>query len=134
FDDEDDPAGIIIESTHGRGVDASIDAVGFEAKGSPTETLLTTLKLEGSSGKALRQCIAATRRGGTVSVPGGYAGFIHAFLFGDAFDKGRTFRMGQTHVQRYMPELLEAIGNGLLQPELIISHRMKLEDAAKGYA
>jgi len=134
FDDEDDPAGIIIESTHGRGVDASIDAVGFEAKGSPTETLLTTLKLEGSSGKALRQCIAATRRGGTVSVPGVYAGFIHAFLFGDAFDKGLTFRMGQTHVQRYMPELLEAIGNGLLQPELIISHRMKLEDAANGYA
>jgi len=134
FDHEDDPAATIIESTHGRGVDASIDAVGFEAKGSATETLLTSLKLEGSSGKALRQCIAATRRGGTVSVPGVYAGFIHAFLFGDAFDKGLTFRMGQTHVQRYMPELLEAIGNGLLQPELIISHRMKLDDAAKGYA
>jgi threonine dehydrogenase-like Zn-dependent dehydrogenase len=133
FDEQDDPAEVIVEATGGRGVDASIDAVGFEAKGSTTETVLTTLKLEGSSGKALRQCIAATRRGGTVSVPGVYAGFIHGFLFGDAFDKGLTFKMGQTHVQALLPELLVAIGEGKLAPEAIISHRMSLADAAKGY-
>ncbi len=72
-----------------------IDAVGFEAKGSTTETILSNLKIEGSSGKALRQCIAAVRRGGVVSVPGVYAGFIHGFLFGDAFDKGLSFKMGR---------------------------------------
>lgn len=134
FDEQDDPAAVIVEATAGRGVDASIEAVGFEAKGSTTETVLTTLKLEGSSGHALRQCIAATRRCGTVSVPGVYAGFIHGFLFGDAFDKGLTFKMGQTHVQALMPELLEAVGNGLLKPEVVISHRMKLADAAEAYA
>ena len=134
FAQVDDPAEAIIEATGGRGVDASIDAVGFEAKGSTTETILTTLKLEGSSGKALRQCIAATRRCGTVSVPGVYAGFIHGFLFGDAFDKGLSFRMGQTHVQAVMPALLEAIGDGRLAPEVIISHRMKLAEAASAYA
>jgi threonine dehydrogenase-like Zn-dependent dehydrogenase len=133
FDEQDDPAAQIIEATAGRGVDAAIDAVGFEAKGSTTETVLTTLKLEGSSGAALRQCIAATRRGGIVSVPGVYAGFIHGFLFGDAFDKGLTFKMGQTHVQALLPELLEAIGEGRLRPEEIITHRMKLADAAQGY-
>jgi len=133
FDEQDDPAAQIIEATAGRGVDASIDAVGFEAKGSTTETVLTTLKLEGSSGAALRQCIAATRRGGIVSVPGVYAGFIHGFLFGDAFDKGLTFKMGQTHVQAYLPELLAYIGEGQLRPEEIVTHRMKLAEAAKGY-
>ena len=133
FDEQDDPAAMIIEATAGRGVDASIEAVGFEAKGSTTETVLTTLKLEGSSGHALRQCIAATRRGGTVSVPGVYAGFIHGFLFGDAFDKGLSFKMGQTHVQAFMPELLEMVGQGRLAPEAIISHRMKLADAARAY-
>ena len=117
-----------------RGVDAVIDAVGFEAKGSVTETVLTALKLEASSGKALRQCIAAVRRGGTVSVPGVYAGFIHGFLFGDAFDKGLTFKMGQTHVQALLPALLEHIGNGDLHPEAIISHRLRLDDAPEGYA
>jgi len=134
FDEIDDPAEALIERTAGqRGVDAVIDAVGFEAKGSMTETILTNLKLEGSSGKALRQCIAAVRRGGTVSVPGVYAGPIHGFLFGDAFDKGLTFKMGQTHVHRFLPELLGYIERGELQPEVITSHHMRLADAAEGY-
>lgn len=134
FDDDDDPADTIIRQTPGmRGVDGVVDAVGFEAKGSTTETVLAALKLEGSSGKALRQCIAAARRGGVVSVPGVYSGFIHGFLFGDAFDKGLTFRMGQTHVQRYLPELLGYIETGALTPETIITHRLSLEQAAEGY-
>jgi threonine dehydrogenase-like Zn-dependent dehydrogenase len=134
FDDDDDPADTIIRQTAGsRGVDAVIDAVGFEAKGSTTEKVLATLKMEGGSGKALRQCIAAVRRGGVVSVPGVYSGFIHGFLFGDAFDKGLTFKMGQTHVQRYLPELLGYIETGRLQPDAIVTHRMSLEQAAEGY-
>jgi threonine dehydrogenase-like Zn-dependent dehydrogenase len=133
FDQDEDPAEVILKATRDHGVDATIDAVGFEAKGSAIETTLTNLKMEGSSGKALRQCIAATRRGGVVSVPGVYAGFIHGFLFGDAFDKGLTFKMGQTHAQQFMPQLLELIGNGELKPEVIISHRMKLADAEQGY-
>ncbi|VVO06953.1 putative zinc-binding alcohol dehydrogenase [Pseudomonas fluorescens] len=134
FDEDDDAADTIIHQTPGmRGVDGVVDAVGFEAKGSTTETVLATLKLEGSSGKALRQCIATVRRGGVVSVPGVYAGFIHGFMFGDAFDKGLTFKMGQTHVQRFMPELLDYIETGRLQPEAIITHRMSLEEAATAY-
>jgi threonine dehydrogenase-like Zn-dependent dehydrogenase len=133
FEQIDDPAALIIEQTQGHGVDAAIDAVGFEAKGSALETVATTLKLEGSSGKALRQCIAAVRRGGVVSVPGVYAGFIHGFLFGDAFDKGIAFRMGQTHVQKFLPELLELIQVGRLRPEIIITHRLPLAQAADGY-
>lgn len=133
FDDNDDPAELIIQLTANRGVDASIDAVGFEAKGSMVETALTSLKVETSSGTAVRQCIAATRRGGVVSIPGVYAGFIHGFLLGDAFDKGLTFKMGQTHVHRFLPELLESIEEGRLHPADIITHRMSLEDAVKGY-
>ena len=131
--DEVDPAEVIIENTSFRGVDAVIDAVGFEAKGSTLETVMTNLKIEGSSGSALRQCIAAARRGGTVSVPGVYAGFIHGFLFGDAFEKGLTFKMGQTHVQRFLPELLEHIEAGKLHPHEIISHHLPLSEATTGY-
>jgi threonine dehydrogenase-like Zn-dependent dehydrogenase len=133
FDEVEDPAEEIIRQTDLRGVDAVVDAVGFEAKGSLTETVLTNLKLEGSSGKALRQAIASVRRGGVISVPGVYAGFIHGFMFGDAFEKGITFRMGQTHVQRLMPELSKLIDSGELRPERIISHRMPLSDGALGY-
>lgn len=133
FDDIDDPAEFIVEQTDFRGVDASIDAVGFEAKGSALETALTDLKLEGSSGKVLRQAIAATRRGGVISVPGVYAGFIHGFLFGDAFEKGLSFASGQTHTQQHMPQLLEHILRGELRPEVIVTHRLPLHEAARGY-
>jgi threonine dehydrogenase-like Zn-dependent dehydrogenase len=133
FDACDDPAEEILQRTRRHGVDASIDAVGFEAKGSTVETLATTLKIEASAGTVLRWCIAATRRAGMISVPGVYAGFIHGFLFGDAFDKGLGFKMGQTHAQRFMPELLEHILEGRLQPEVIVTHRMRLSEAAQGY-
>ncbi|WP_329953350.1 zinc-dependent alcohol dehydrogenase [Stenotrophomonas sepilia] len=134
FKEIEDPADYILTQTSGRGVDACIEAVGFEAEGSALESALTAVKLEGSSGVAIRQCIAAARRGGVVSIPGVYAGFIHGFLLGDAFDKGLTFKMGQTHVQGLMPELLDAIIEGKLDPGHIISHRMRLADAAQGYA
>ncbi|TMN15655.1 zinc-dependent alcohol dehydrogenase [Pseudoxanthomonas sp. X-1] len=130
---EGDASERILELTNGRGVSASIDAVGFEAKGSTTETVLSTLKIETSSGEVIRQCISATQRGGVVSIPGVYAGFIHGFLIGDAFDKGLSFAMGQTHVHKYLPELLGFIEDGDLDPDIIISHRMKLADAAQGY-
>jgi threonine dehydrogenase-like Zn-dependent dehydrogenase len=62
-----------------------------------------------------------------------YAGFIHAFLFGDAFDKGLSFRMGQTHVQQHMPALLEFIQKGEIDPAVIITHRLTIDEAAEGY-
>ncbi|MCC2655675.1 MAG: Alcohol dehydrogenase GroES domain protein [Panacagrimonas sp.] len=133
FDECDDPAEEILVRTGHHGVDASIDAVGFEAKGSTVETVAANLKIEGSAGTVLRWCIAATRRGGIVSVPGVYAGWIHGFLFGDAFDKGLGFKMGQTHCQGLMPELLEHIMEGRLKPQNIITHRMRLADAVQAY-
>jgi threonine dehydrogenase-like Zn-dependent dehydrogenase len=133
FDRIEDPAEEIVRRTDYRGVDAVIDAVGFEAKGSLPDTVLTNLRIEGSAGTALRQAIAAVRRGGVISVPGVYAGWIHAFLFGDAFEKGITFRMGQTHVQAFMPELLAQIESGALHPAQIVSHHLPLSEAARGY-
>ncbi|HTN32039.1 MAG TPA: glutathione-dependent formaldehyde dehydrogenase, partial [Pseudomonas sp.] len=50
-----------------------------------------------------------------------------------AFEKGLTFRMGQTHVQALLPELLEHIEQGRLSPDIIISHRLPLAQAAQGY-
>jgi hypothetical protein len=80
FDESEDPAAIIIDRTDFHGVDATVDAVGFEAEGSALETALTAIKIEGSSSKVLRQAIAAARRGGVVSVPGVYGGHIQGLV------------------------------------------------------
>ena len=57
----------------------------------------------------LRQAIQACRKGGTVSIPGVYGGLLDKIPFGAAFAKALTFRMGQTHVHRYMRPQLEQI-------------------------
>lgn len=125
------------EMTGGRGPDACIDAVGMEAHGTSMDALYDRAKqavrLETDRAHALRQAIQACRKGGTISVPGVYGGFINKFPIGAAFAKGLTFRMGQTHMLRYMQPLLERIENGDIDPSFIITHRMSLDDAPEGY-
>ena len=126
------------EMTGGRGPDACIDAVGLEAHGTGSLDALydrakTAMFLATDRPHALRQAINACRKGGTVSVPGVYGGFLDKIPFGAAFNKGLTLKMGQTHVQKYMRPLLEKIQNGEIDASFVITHRMKLEDAPAGY-
>jgi threonine dehydrogenase-like Zn-dependent dehydrogenase len=81
----------------------------------------------------LRQAIMACRKGSTVSVIGVYGGFLDKFPFGSVMNRSLTIKTGQAHVQRYMRPLLSRIQNGEIDPSFIITHRMRLEDAPKGY-
>ncbi|NJL36994.1 MAG: glutathione-dependent formaldehyde dehydrogenase [Leptolyngbyaceae cyanobacterium SM1_4_3] len=135
--EEVDAGEAVKEMTGGRGPDACIDAVGMEAHGTDVAAIYDRVKqavrLETDRPTALRQVIVACRKGGTVSMPGVYGGLLDKVPFGAAFSKGLTFKMGQTHVHRYLKPLLEHIQNGEIDPSYIITHRMKLEDAPKGY-
>ena len=75
----------------------------------------------------------AVRKGGRVSVPGVYGGFLDKFPLGALMEKGLQLRTGQTHVQKYTAELLRRIQEGELDTTFLISHRLPLEDAARGY-
>ena len=48
-------------------------------------------------------------------------------------NKGLTFKMGQTHTQRYMQPLLEKVQKGEIDPSFVITHRLKLEDGPGAY-
>ena len=54
----------------------------------------------------LRQILQVCRKGGMVSIPGVYGGFLDKIPFGSAFAKGLTLKMGQTHMVKYMRPLL----------------------------
>jgi threonine dehydrogenase-like Zn-dependent dehydrogenase len=136
FDDED-----VFEklraSTGGRGPDACIDAVGLEAHGATLDAYLDKAKaaafLATDRPNALRQAIHCCRKGGIVSIPGVYGGFLDKIPFGAAFQKGLTFRMGQTHMMKYMKPLLNRIERGEIDPSFVITHRFSIDDAAKAY-
>ncbi|MBZ0236589.1 MAG: glutathione-dependent formaldehyde dehydrogenase [Deltaproteobacteria bacterium] len=123
--------------TGGRGPDACIDAVGLEAHGHgplfAIDKMKQRLRLETDRPTALRQAIMACKNGGIVSVIGVYGGFVDKFPIGSIMNRSITLRTGQCHVHRYLPKLLAHIQNGDLDPSFIITHRMSLDDAARGY-
>lgn len=127
----------LMQMTGGMGPDACIDAVGLECHGLTPDAIYDRVKtaafLTTDRGHVLRQCIRVCRKGGTISIPGVYGGFVDKFPIGAAFQKGLTFKMGQTHVHRYVPKLLQHIENGEIDPTFVVTHRFPLREAAEAY-
>jgi threonine dehydrogenase-like Zn-dependent dehydrogenase len=123
--------------TGGQGPDACIDAVGMEAHGTTLDAWYdlakTSMYMATDRTHALRQAIGCCRKGGTVSIPGVYGGLLDKFPLGAAFAKGLTLKMGQTHMHKYMPGLLDRIERGEIDPSFIITHRVTLDDAPNMY-
>jgi threonine dehydrogenase-like Zn-dependent dehydrogenase len=82
---------------------------------------------------ALREAIMSCRNGGIVSVIGVYGGLMDKFPIGAVMNRGLTIRSGQCHVQRYMRPLLDRILNGDIDPTFIVTHRLALDEAPRGY-
>jgi threonine dehydrogenase-like Zn-dependent dehydrogenase len=124
------------EMTGGRGPDACIDAVGMEAHGSSAlhvyDRVAQALRIQSDRGEALRQAIVACRKGGTLSILGVY-GVMDKFPVGVLINKGMTVRTAQQHGQHYVPRLLEHAAKGELDPSYLMTHRLPLEEAARGY-
>jgi len=127
----------LMETTAGRGPDGCIDAVGMEAHGLSIDNMIDRAKQATGTGTdrahVLRQAVIACRKGGHVSVPGVYGGFIDNFPMGAVVNKGLTIKSGQTHVHRYLKPLLDHIEAGRIDPRVVITHRLPLDDAPMAY-
>ncbi len=82
---------------------------------------------------ALREAILCCRKGGTISIPGVYIGNLDNILFGALTNKALTKKTVQTHVQRYMTPLLKKIQAGQIDPSIIITRCLPLEDGPAAY-
>ena len=126
------------ELTGGKGPEKCIDSVGMEAHATATldsmyDRAKQALMLETDRPHVLREMIYVCRPAGTISVPGVYGGLIDKIPFGAAMNKGLTFRMGQTHVNRWSADLLRRIQEGQIDPSFVITHTVKLEDGPEMY-
>lgn len=123
--------------TGGRGPDACIDAVGLEAHGTTVTAAMDRAKaamfLATDRPDVLRQAIQACKKGGVVSIPGVYGGLLDKIPFGAAFAKALTFKMGQTHTQKYMQPLLQRILNDEIDPSFVITHRIEIDQGPDAY-
>jgi threonine dehydrogenase-like Zn-dependent dehydrogenase len=123
--------------TGGRGPDVCIDAVGMESHADGLDWWMDRAMQVTRTGfdraHVLREAIHACRKGGVISIPGVYGGIINNVPMGAAFAKGLTFKMGQTHMHRYLEPLLERVQAGDIDPTFVITHTMPLDDAPHGY-
>jgi 2-desacetyl-2-hydroxyethyl bacteriochlorophyllide A dehydrogenase len=110
---EDDPRGAVKRSTGGRGVDAAIDAVGHP--------------------DALELAARVARKAGTVSAIGVYAERIQVHM-GIVWIKALTLKTGHANVIGHVDRVLAMMAAGVLDPRPLVTHHMRLEDAADAYA
>jgi len=110
---EDDPKRAVREATEGRGADVVVDAVGDPGP--------------------LAMAVSLARDAGTVSGIGAYAGKSEVPM-GLAWLKGLTLRLGLANVIAHVDRVLDLLESGKLDPAPLVSHRMKLDEAAAAYA
>ena len=110
---EDDPRAAVKAATEGRGVDAAIDAVGHP--------------------DALELACRVVRKAGTVSAIGVYAERIEVHM-GIVWIKALTIKTGHANVIGHVDRVLSMLEAGVLDPGPLVTHHMKLEDAADAYA
>jgi threonine dehydrogenase-like Zn-dependent dehydrogenase len=110
---ETDADDVVLELTNWRGADVVVDAVGHES--------------------ALAACFPLVRMGGTISLPGMYMEVEAPMPIGDMWLKNLTVTAGVANIQGHMDEVIELVRDGRLDPSVIISHRLPLSEAPKGY-
>lgn len=137
YEEVDSVLDVLKDMTGGIGPDRVIDAVGMEAVGHgayfAVERAKQMMRLQTDRPYVLREAIMACRKGGTVSVPGVYGGFVDKMPMGQFMNKALAMKTGQTHMMRYMKPLLNRIQNGDIDPSFVISHRVSIDRAPEMY-
>ncbi|HJS74288.1 MAG TPA: zinc-binding dehydrogenase, partial [Vicinamibacteria bacterium] len=108
-----DPREIVRDATEGRGADAVLEVVG--------------------SPEATRLAFDLVRPGGIVSAVGVHTEAHFAFSPVEAYDKNLTYRAGRCPARAYIEKLLPLVLQGKYDLASIVSHRLPLAEAARGY-
>lgn len=136
--DEESVLDRLAELTGGKGPEKCIDAVGMESHATRSfdsvyDRIKQAVMLESDRPHVLREMMYVCRPAGTLSIPGVYGGLIDKIPFGAAMNKGLTFKMGQTHVNRWTDDLLKRIQEGQIDPSFVITHTVSLQDGPEMY-
>ncbi|MCX7749739.1 MAG: glutathione-dependent formaldehyde dehydrogenase [Clostridia bacterium] len=132
FEQEQDIGNHLKEMTQG-GADVVIDCVGMDGKMTPLEYLATGLKLHGGAMGAIVIATQAVRKAGTIQLTGAYGARYNAFPLGDIFNRNIELKTGQAPVIPYMPFLYNLVTEGKVDPSDIITHKLPLDQAERGY-
>ncbi|MDX3906083.1 MAG: zinc-dependent alcohol dehydrogenase [Pigmentiphaga sp.] len=152
----EDPVQAIRQATGGIGVDCAIDAVGVDAVHAHTgpashdpgvpkqeqQAAATAPHAQPSDGnwvpgdapgQALDWAVRALAKAGTLSIIGVYPPTDNTFPIGVAMNKNLTIRMGNCNHRKYIPELVELVRTGVIDPLAVLTKREPLASAIDAY-
>lgn len=115
------------------GVDVVIDATGFRFSETLTSKFERAVGLETDTPDILTECVSVVRSFGRVSIIADYVGFANHFPLGHIAMKHLTVRSGQCPVQKYFGVVMEALQRQEIDPTLMVTHRLTLEQVPRAY-
>jgi alcohol dehydrogenase len=130
---ETDAVEVIREMTQGRGADVVVDAVGMEANRNFFDKAANIIHMQMGTINALRMCVSAVRRGGTLTVVGVYGTPYDNFPWAQMFDKGIKLRGGQAPVHTYIDKLMGLVKDQKVFLDDIITHTLPLDRVTEAY-
>jgi threonine dehydrogenase-like Zn-dependent dehydrogenase len=113
--------------------DCVIECVGMHYAHSAVHRMEMATGLETDSPEALNAALVAVRKGGRVGVIGAYGGFANHFNLGALMEKSLFIATGQCPVQNYWKELLEKVKRNELNPSVVVTHHLPLNEAPNAY-
>ena len=156
--DEEDPVETLKRLTGGIGVDRAIDAVGVDAVHAHHGPAAKKAKAEkkefqrevkevapeqnpqgenwvpgDAPAQALLWAVEALAKAGTLSIIGVYPQTARTFPIGMAMNKNLTLKMGNCNHRKYIPQLLELVRAGTVDPTAILSHVEPMTNALDAY-
>jgi threonine dehydrogenase-like Zn-dependent dehydrogenase len=117
---------IAVDVSSGDVEDAVLEASGYQGADLVVEATAT---LGGTV-----DAIALARKGGVIAVTSVHADGDVTVPLGEMWLKDLELVMHQVNVQARIDETAALVASGRLHPEVVISHRLALDDAAAGYA
>ncbi len=136
--DDSDGSGVqqVLDATNGQGADKGVEAVGYQAHDHSGE------EKPGITINSLIQAVRPTGRIGVVGVfvpqdPNSSDELAKkgefAMDFGTFFFKGQSIGTGQANVKQYNRGLRNLIHRDKVNPGIIVSHELSLDEAPEGY-
>jgi threonine dehydrogenase-like Zn-dependent dehydrogenase len=156
--ENEDPVATLKELTLGAGVDRAIDAVGVDANcahrgpaaqeakqhakhfAHEVKSIAGAAKPDGDNwhpgdapSQVLLWAVDALAKAGTLAIIGVYPPSAMTFPIGKAMNKNLTLKMGNCNHRRYVPELIDMVRMGRIDPTAVLSHVGPLVSAVEAY-
>jgi threonine dehydrogenase-like Zn-dependent dehydrogenase len=157
--DQEDPIDAVRELTGGIGPDRVIDAVGVDAEHvhagpgadrteTPDEEFAQEIAQTAPEHKedgpfslgdgaapsmALRWAVRSVAKAGTIGIIGVYPPTVQAFPIGEAMNKNLAILAGNCNHRRYIPELLQLVSGGAVEPDQVLTKRGEMVSAIEAY-